>query len=108
MKVMLEFFVRVLLELVRIIVLFLIVGGIISELLMEVYTSFGTDTTSYGWIGSVAILILLTVQYRNKLQFSGWYKGKGGKRLPKLVTQILIFTASILLFLPQILSYVMN
>lgn len=108
MRLFLELIVRFLLELGRIIALFFVIGGILSVLLKEVYIAFGTDTNRYVWIGYVAILILLTVQYRNKLQFSGWYKGKGGKRLPKIVTQIFVFGASILLFLPPILSYVMS
>jgi hypothetical protein len=107
MKVLLKLIVSALLESIRIILLFSIVGGFFSQLLMKVYISFSTDVTSYGWIGSVAILILFIVLYRNKLQFSGWYKGKKG-RLPKTVTQILVFGACLLLFLPPILSYVMN
>lgn len=105
MKVLLKLIVRILLETIRIIVLFFIIGGFLNELVKEVYISFGTDMTSYGWIGSVAILIIFTVLYRNKLQFSGWYIGK---RLPKIVTHILVSVATLLLFLPPILSYVMN
>lgn len=99
---------RVLLELIRIIVIFVIVGGIFGSLLENVYLSMGTDTNNYGWIGSIAILILFFVVYRNKLQFIGHYQGKGRETLPKKVSQTLIFSAITLLLLPPILSLVMN
>ncbi|MFO1442905.1 hypothetical protein KDN24_06705 [Bacillus sp. Bva_UNVM-123] len=99
---------RVLLELIRTIVIFGIVGGISSYLLKHVYLAFGTDTNNYGWIGFIAILIFLFVLYRNKLQFSGWYKGKGREKLPKKVSQSLKFGVILLLLLPPILSFVMK
>lgn len=40
-----------------------------------------------------ANMILILVFYRNKLQFSGWYKGKEVKPLPPRTSKILIFTA---------------
>lgn len=99
---------RVLLELIRIIVIFVIIGGIFGSLLDNVYSAIGTDTKKYGWLGFIAILILFFVLYRNKLQFSGWYKGKGRETLPKKVYQILIFSGIVLLLLPPILSFLLN
>ncbi|MFS0556738.1 hypothetical protein [Brevibacillus sp. 179-C9.3 HS] len=37
--------------------------------------------------------ILILVFYRNKFQFSGWYKGKEAKSLPPRASKVLIFTA---------------
>jgi len=64
----------------------------------------GIDTEKYGWLVFLAIFLLIFVLYRNKLQFSGWYKGAGRKKLPKTVSQILLFSAVFLLILPAILS----
>ena len=64
----------------------------------------GTDTEKYGWMGFIAIILLFFVLYRNKLQFSGWYKGKGREKLPKNVYQILIFSGVVLLLLPPAIS----
>ena len=64
---------RVLLELIRIIFIFAIVGGILGYFVESIYLGIGTDTERYGWMGFSAILILIIVLYRNKLQFSGWY-----------------------------------
>ncbi|WP_043932782.1 hypothetical protein [Bacillus sp. EB01] len=96
---------RVLLELLRIIVLFVIIGGILGSILDNVYSAIGTDIKKYGWIGFIAIIILFFILYRNKLQFGGWYKGKGREKLPKNVFQILIFSGILLLLLPPILSF---
>ncbi|MGE7661108.1 MAG: hypothetical protein ACI35J_16995 [Peribacillus sp.] len=95
---------RVLFELIRILLLFGIVGALCSVLLENVYQSFGIDYNQYSYFGSVAILILLFVLYRNKLQFSGWYKGKKEK-LPKRVTQVLFLFSIVLLSLPPLLQF---
>lgn len=93
---------RVLLELIRILSIFGIAGAFCSVALANVYQNFGIDY-QYSYFGSVAILILLFVLYRNKLQFSGWYKGNKEK-LPKRVTQALYLFSIILLSLPPLLQ----
>ena len=99
---------RVLLELIRIIFIFAVVGSVVGYFLGNLYLEIGIDTEEYGWMGFIAILILMFVLYRNKLQFSGWYKGKGREKLPKIVSQILIFSAISLLLLPPVLSFLFN
>ena len=99
---------RVLFELIRIIFIFAFVGGILGYFFENVYLEIGIDTEEYGWMGFIAILILMFVLYRNKLQFSGWYKGKGREKLPKIVSQILIFSSISLLLLPPVLSFLFN
>ncbi|CRK83121.1 hypothetical protein BN000_03079 [Neobacillus massiliamazoniensis] len=96
---------RVLLELIRIIFIFLFLGAISSGIINYIYTKLGTDMNSYGWMGVIAIFILLFVLYRNKLQFSGWYKGKGRVKLSEKVFKLLIFSSVSLLLLPPILSF---
>src|SRR4051794_20553379 len=99
---------RVLLELIRIIFIFAVVGGILGYFFEYVYLEIGADTEKYGWMGFIAIFILIFVLYRNKLQFSGWYKGKGKEKLPKIISQILIFSSIGLLLLPPVLSIFFN
>ena len=99
---------RSILELVRIIFLFAIVGAILGSFVQYIYSEFDTDTDRYGWMVFVAIFFLNFVLYRNKLQFSGWYKGKDKVKLPKIVSKILIFSSVCLLLLPPVLSYVFN
>ena len=99
---------RVLLELIRIIFIYVIVGGILGYFLTNVYIEIGIDIEKYGWMGFVSILLLIFVLYRNKLQFSGWYKGKDRAKLPKMVSQILIFSSICLLLLPPVLSFYYN
>ncbi|MEK4244299.1 hypothetical protein MKZ20_03030 [Psychrobacillus sp. FSL K6-2684] len=99
---------RVLLELIRVIFIFAIVGAMLGYFLKEMYIGIGTYTEKYNWLGSLAILILIFVLYRNKLQFSGWYKGKGKEKLPKKASRILIFSSMSLLLLPPVLSFLLN
>lgn len=96
---------KVFLELLRIIFIFAIGGSILGYFLESVYSGIGIDNQKYGGIGFIAILILMFVLYRNKLQFSGWYKGEGRKKLPKIVSKLLIFSSISLLLLPIVLSF---
>lgn len=94
---------KVLLEFIRIIVIFVFFYGIIGSLLYYLYSKIGINTEKYGWIGFIAILLLFFLLYRNRLQFSGWYTGKGREKLPKMISKLLV-SVSILLLLPPILS----
>lgn len=98
---------KVLLELIRIVFLFVFIGGIISSFINYVYSKLGTIDT-YGWMGLMAILILLFVLYRNKYQFSGWYTGKGREKLSQKVSNVLISISIILMLLPPILSFFLS
>jgi hypothetical protein len=90
---------RASLELLRIILILVIFGALGWAIIGSVYR-INELTESYSWLGAIAILILLFVLYRNKLQFSGWYKGKGKSKLPKPVTVILIISSILLIILP--------
>ena len=69
---------RVFLELIRITAIFLILGSLMGALVKLIYASIGinVDHTNGGWIVGVSILLLIFVLYRNRLQFSGFYKGE--------------------------------
>ncbi|MDW0115004.1 hypothetical protein QT711_17730 [Sporosarcina saromensis] len=95
---------RFLLEFLRIIFLIIVVGGVLGYMLEGMYAAIGVDTRTYGWMFMIAILILLFVFYRNKLQFDGWYKGKGKEKLTKRTSKILVVLSVSLLLLPPILN----
>src|SRR5699024_11549235 len=42
-------------------------------------------TQTYRWLGGIAVLTLFFVLYRNKMRFSGWYKGKDRQKLAKKI-----------------------
>lgn len=98
----------VFLELIRILFIMAIFVAISGFFVGNIYVATDVDTGKHGWMGYIALLLLFFVLYRNKLQFSGWYKGKGREKLPKLVSQILIFTSISLLVLPPVLSFLFN
>ena len=102
--------IRVILELFRIMAIFLIFGAVLGGLVSLIYASIGinVDNIIGGWLVGPAIIILLFVLYRNKLQFSGWYKGEGREKLPKIVSRILIFSSISLLVLAPFLSFNFN
>ena len=91
----------ILLELIRIIVIFFIIYLIFGSLIYIIYLDMSTDIETFGWMVLTAFLILYFVLYRNKFQFSGWYKGKERKSLPKNITIILVSSGSVLLIYHQ-------
>lgn len=99
---------RVFLELIRIICIFGFVGSISAAFLQKIYTTLGVNTDQFGWLGSIAILVLLFVLYRNKLQFGGWYIGKGKVKLSKKVTNLLLSCSILLLVMLPLVSYIFN
>ncbi|GIO21609.1 hypothetical protein [Oceanobacillus sp. J11TS1] len=98
---------RTLLELIRIIVIFGLLGALGWVVIRNIYT-INEATESYSWLGALAILVLLFVLYRNKLQFSGWYKGEGRNKLPKKVSITLIGVSVILIISPFVLSSLLS
>lgn len=94
---------RILLELLRIIIIFGLLGGLIWAIIGNIYT-INEATETYSWLGGIAVLVLLFVLYRNKLQFSGWYQGNSRKKLPNNVSLILIFSSILLIILPFVLG----
>lgn len=98
---------RIILELLRIIVLFGLLGTLGGILIANIY-AIDESTKSFSWLGTASIFVLLFVLYRNKLQFSGWYKGVGRKRLPRKVSVTLISVSFVMLLSPFILGYLFN
>lgn len=94
---------RTIIELLRIVIIFVLLGGLGWAIINNMYT-INEATENYSWLGAIAILMQLFVLYRNKLQFSGWYHGKGRKKLPKTVSLTLITISILLLILPFILG----
>ncbi|WP_245988056.1 hypothetical protein [Cohnella lupini] len=92
------------LELLRIIVIVALLGGFLGYLIRTIYSEIGINIDKHGWTALFGIFILLFVLYRNKMQFSGWYKGKGREKLPRGATQLLLSGSILLILLPVILS----
>ena len=92
---------RTSLELLRIILILGILGALGWAVIGN---TINEATESYSWLSTIAILILLFVLYRNKLQFSGWYKGKGKVKLPKAGTVTLISSSIFLIILPFVIG----
>lgn len=98
---------RTTLELLRIVVIIGLLGGLGWVVIENIYT-INEITQNYSWLGALAILILLFVLYRNKLQFSGWYKGKDRKKLSKKISVTLISLSVVLIITPFILSLLLG
>lgn len=93
---------KILLELIRIIILFSIIGCVMWGGVRLIYTSLriNVDDSYAGWLGGMAIYSLLFVLYRNKLQFSGFYNGPYRQKLSPTTTTIFITISVFLLILP--------
>jgi hypothetical protein len=99
---------RIILELFRILFVFLVGGSVLGATIKLIYASLGIniDNTLGGWLVGIAILITLFVLYKNWLQFSGFIKGESfKKKLPKKISVSLILSALILIILSPIFSY---
>lgn len=98
---------RLILELFRIIAILLIFGAVLGGLVKLIYTSFlgiNVDNTIRGWFVGSSIIIILFVLYRNKLQFSGFYKGEAMVKLPRIISISLISCAVIMLVIAPFLN----
>ena len=97
---------KVILEFIRIMAILFIFGAILGGLVKLVYASLGihVDDTTGGWFVGIAIIVFLFLLYRNKLQFSGFYKGEGAVKLPKKVSVSLLSCSIIMLIVAPFLS----
>lgn len=97
---------RVFLELIRITAIFLILGSLMGALMKLIYANLGinVDNTTGAWIVGLSILTLIFVLYRNKLQFSGFYKGEQRLKLPKTVSNILVSCSVLMLILAPLFN----
>ncbi len=96
---------NIILELLRAFFIVILLGGIGATILNSIYLKIGV-ADSYSWSGTLAILLLIFLLYRNNLQFSGWYKGKGRNRLSSWLTFWIIIASIILIILPFVLNLI--
>lgn len=96
---------RFFLEIIRIVVLLIVVGGFLGWVENNIYLSLGMniDNSPYMWLISIANLLFLFVLYRNRWQFSGWYKGQQNRKLPKKATFLLLSFSCLLLVITPLL-----
>lgn len=94
---------KVLLELLRIAIIFFLLGSLGAMLLTSIYSS-DTIASQYTWLGIIALIITTFVVYRNKLQFSGWFQSEKSEKLPKRFSNILLSIAAILFISPFLIS----
>lgn len=92
---------RIILEVLRVICIMLVLGVLLSSLLNMMYGALGIDliNNKFAWLIWFAVYFIIFVLYRNKLQFSGWYKGKELKKLSKPESLGLIICAVIMLLI---------
>jgi|SRR5690625_2459437 len=100
---------RIVLEFLRIIFIFILLGGLGWAIIENAYQT-NVANEKYSWLGGIAILLLLFVLYRNKLQFSGWYKGEEEDRvkLPKKVSRTMIACSIVLMIMPFVLGTILG
>ncbi|MFD1335829.1 hypothetical protein ACFQ4N_09740 [Oceanobacillus iheyensis] len=88
------------LEITRIIIIFGLLGFIFSKAVMFIYSSIGIQLDNHygGIIAGISIIISIFVLYRNKLQFSGFYKSDKNVKLSNPVS-IFLFSISIIMLI---------
>ncbi|WP_062513201.1 hypothetical protein [Halobacillus sp. KGW1] len=95
----------VFLEMIRLLILLFLIAGIGFTAVNKVFRSFGIDVaeTRGGTALSLSMLILYFVLYRNKLQFTGYYQGKGRMNLKRPIILLLVSTSIFLIVLAPFL-----
>ncbi|GEN52279.1 hypothetical protein [Halobacillus faecis] len=96
---------RILLELLRIVFLFIFGGALVWVILGPIY-NVHPSSGGYQWLGAIGVFGFLFVMYRNRWQFSGWYKGKRKKKLSGRVTRVILAGAAVLLASPWVIAVV--
>ncbi|GAA0454329.1 hypothetical protein [Alkalibacillus silvisoli] len=99
--------VRTVLEVLRIAAIFLILGVVAGFLITSLYEMAGIDL--YGannTLIGIGVFTLIFVLYRNRLQFSGWYKGKGRNRLFRRLTRVLVSFGCLLILAPVVIELI--
>jgi hypothetical protein len=92
---------RVILELFRIVIIYLLLGGIMGGLAKLMYAKLGIeiDNTYGALLVGLAIFLFIFVLYRNKIQFIGFYKGPGKVKLSNPTSIFLICCSFLMLIL---------
>ncbi|KZE69182.1 hypothetical protein AWM68_02630 [Fictibacillus phosphorivorans] len=98
--------VRAILELIRIMVIVFVFGGVMGAVIKAIHTQLGfnLENTNGGWLVGISIFLLVFVLYRNKLQFSGFYKDNKKEKLPRKVSAALILCSFLLLVIAPLIS----
>lgn len=99
---------RVLLELIRIILIFLFLGSLFGYIIGTIYSNYSINMERYGRAANLGIYGIFFVLYRNKWQFLGWYNGKGREKLSPEFSKLLTLCSIILIFSPLILSIILD
>ncbi|WP_431800452.1 hypothetical protein [Halobacillus andaensis] len=95
--------IRLILELLRIVLIFGILGSFAWSLVSNLYT-WNDRVFQFQWLAALGIYVLLFIFYRNKWQFTGWYRGRGREMLPRNVTVWLSVVSAVLMAAPFLLS----
>lgn len=91
------------LELIRILVIFILIGMLLWLLVNSFYDIWNLSDQNK-WIGTLGIALLIFILYRNKYQFNGWYKGKGKEKLSPFITKFLLVLSAVLILIPLLIA----
>ncbi len=94
---------KTILELIRVFAI-LVILGMGGGLILAGFYANSPDTEPYRWLGGVAVLVLIFVLYRNKLQFSGWYQGTRRDKLRRPIAIFLVAASVLLIISPFVLA----
>ncbi|SER90536.1 hypothetical protein [Salisediminibacterium halotolerans] len=98
-------FVKLLLELLRITVIFIGIGGVLwYGVLIHVY-ALDAQAQHYQWVGGLGIYIVIYVLYKNKLQYSGWVKREPSEQLGSSATVFFLAGGLLLIAMPYLILF---
>lgn len=95
-------FMRVLFEVARIVCICLLLGAVGFLLVDQLYRNF---QTALDWLGTIGIFLLIFLLYRNKLQFTGWYRSKKQAAFRKEITLTISILGVVCVLFPIFAGY---
>lgn len=92
--------IKFLLELMRILLLLLIITGLLFWFEKQLYRMFDIDIADVYVTAGLANLLIFFVLYRNRFQFSAWYRSTNEKKLSSRLTLGIMAASLLLLLIP--------
>ena len=99
---------KFLLEIARIIFIFIGLGGLVWFAFFTHFYSLSAGAQNYQAIGALGVLLLIYILYKNKFQHFGWVRREPSDKLSSSFTVTLITVAAALIIFPYVAGVVVG
>ncbi|GEL07058.1 hypothetical protein [Salisediminibacterium halotolerans] len=97
--------IKLFLELLRITVIFIGLGGVLWYMVLVHVYAFDAQAQQHQWLGGFGIYIVIYVLYKNKLQYSGWVRREPSEQLGSMATVLFLSGGLLLIAMPYLILF---